>query len=123
MSKYKSILIRLFDNPMDEAILSWLDDIPKRQNGGKILALKAVLFEHAQQMGYYNPDPEPEPKKVIKVISARRQAQRKALEAQQEAEEKAEMETFIREKTNIDLSVEDDPDFLKKMAKSLEDTF
>jgi hypothetical protein len=67
MSKYKSILIRLFDNPMDEAILSWLDDIPKRQNGGKILALKAVLFEHAQQKGYYNPDPEPTRNNVIKV--------------------------------------------------------
>ncbi|MBG0778852.1 MAG: hypothetical protein H0S81_02865 [Desulfotignum balticum] len=126
MSKSKSrktLYIRFFDNPMDDVVQEWLESIPKYQYGGLGGAVKKALFEYAQQMGFRLPEPEPEPKKVIKVISARRQAQRKALEAQQEAEEKAEMEAFIKEKTKIDLSVEDDSDFLKKMAQSLEDTF
>jgi hypothetical protein len=119
----KSLYIRFFDNPMDDVVQEWLDSIPKYQYGGLGRAVKTALFEYAQKMGFQLPDTEPEPKKVIKVVSARRRAQREALEAQQEAEKEAEMQSFIREKTNIDLPDEDDSDFLKKMAKSLEDTF
>lgn len=120
---HKSVLIRLFDNPMDRVIQEWLDDVPNRQNGGKSLIIKTALFEYAQEMGYQLPEPEPIPKKVIKVISARRRAEREALEAKKEAEEKAEMDSFIQEKTGITLPDEDDDDFLKKMAQSMEDNF
>ncbi|MCA1787309.1 MAG: hypothetical protein LC657_15150 [Desulfobacteraceae bacterium] len=85
--------------------------------------IKKVLADHAQEMGYRLPDPEPTQKRVIKVISARRRAEREALKAQQEAEKKAEMESLIQEKTGMVLPEEDDPDLLKKLAKNLEDTF
>ena len=85
--------------------------------------IKKALADHAQNMGYRLPEPEPTKKKVIKVISARRRAEREALEAKQEAEKKAEMDSFIQEKTGMVLPEEDHADLLKKMAKSLEDTF
>jgi hypothetical protein len=119
----KSLYIRFFDNPMDDVVQDWLESIPKYQYGGLGRAVKTALFEYAQQMGFRLPDPEPEPKKVIKVVSARRRAQREAFEAQHEAEKEAEMKSFIKEKTKIDLPDEDDSDFLKRMAQSLEDTF
>ncbi len=123
MSNRKQLLVRFFDNPKDQVIQNWLDDIPKYHYGGMGGMIKNVLFEYAQEMGYQLPEPEPTPKKVIKVVSARRRAEREALEAKKEAEEKAEMDSFIQEKTGITLPDEDDDDFLKKMAQSMKDNF
>ncbi len=84
---HKSVLIRLFDNPMDRVIQGWLDDVPNRQNGGKSLIIKTVLFEYAQEMGYHSPGSRHEPtKKVSEISSARRRAEREALEEKLEAE-------------------------------------
>jgi hypothetical protein len=56
MSKHKSVLIRLFDNPMDQVIQEWLENLPKRINGGQSLAVKTALFEYAKRMGYQLPE-------------------------------------------------------------------
>ena len=85
--------------------------------------VRTACFEYAQNMGYRLPEPESTKKKVIKVISARRRAEkqgvdhsepkpvpkrgawtieslrrtgRKPLDAKQEAEKKAELEAFMQ---------------------------
>jgi hypothetical protein len=69
MSKRKSLYIRFFDNPMDDVVQEWLDNIPRYQYGGLGKAVKTALFEYAQRMGYQLPeDPEPtQNNNVIKV--------------------------------------------------------
>ncbi len=56
MSNRKGVKIRFFDNPKDQVIQNWLDDVPKYQYGGHGAIVKAVLFEYARHMGYQSED-------------------------------------------------------------------
>jgi hypothetical protein len=60
MPKCKKIYIHFFDDPMDDAIQEWLDDMSEHYSQEDLEEIvKAVLFKYAQQQGFGLPESEP----------------------------------------------------------------